>query len=102
MLTLYSRYRTQDTSFLNTLKLLQELLTERLNSDYTKIWVQGHSSGKTKLTFTVFQPNGNYILRFIEIGGFRLFRSDGDIENEIKLMEDLINRLRKNPLQDVI
>lgn len=111
METIYSRYRTGSPSFVGTLSLLQELLTERLLPGFRRIWVQGSNSGRVTLCFTIFEEGQPYRMEFLTISSFRQYRpipiSDRteDIEryeNEVRLMNEMIDRLRTGPLAGVI
>ncbi len=97
----YTRYITRDCSFGNTLSLLQDLLNERLNSDFTKIWVQGSNSGKVRICFTLFNKAG-YEMRFLELKNFRKFKSDAEnIDEQINHIEGFITSLSTDILSDV-
>lgn len=104
MFQIYSRYRSESDSFINSVKLLQELLMERLSPEYSKIWIQGYASDKVQLSFTAFKSGGGakYTVRNAQVTSFRLFRHNGDIQEEIKLMEKLINKLRVDVLEGII
>ena len=92
METIYERYRRRGTSFEMTLSLLQDLLNERLRPEFRRIWVQGSNSGRSRLCFTIF-TNSGYDMIFVEVGSLRQFRSDGNPNEEIQLIEDLITRV---------
>lgn len=96
--TTYERYRRMGTSFESTVRLIQDLLSTRLSNDYNRIWVQGSTS---RLMFTIFDRNG-YTMRFLNTGGLRQFRHDGDLNDEIVIMERFIEQLRQGILSDFI
>ena len=98
----YSYYTRRGTSIETTLMLLQDLLVERLSPDYRRIWVQASNSGRTGFCFTIFPNRGEYIMRFLDAGSFRQFRTDGDLNEEIILMERFIETLRTGILSGVI
>jgi len=98
----YARFSRRETSFENTLALLQELLNERLAPDYRRIWVQASNSGRTRFCFTIFPNNGQYIMRFLEVGSFRQFRHNGDLDSEIELIDNFISFLSENTLNNFI
>lgn len=98
----YSRYARRGTSFETTLGLLQELLNERLSSDWRRIWVQGSNSGRTRFCFTLFPVRGEYTMRFLDTGSFRQFRTDGNLEEEMTIIERFITTLSEGTLNDVI
>lgn len=102
MEAIYTRFSRRETSFENTLVLLQELLNERLLPDYRKIWVQASNSGRTRFCFTIFPNTGQYTMRFLEIGSFRQFRSDGNLEEETQIIENFISTLSNDILSGVI
>jgi hypothetical protein len=97
----YSYYTRRGTSIETTLMLLQDLLVERLSPDYRRIWVQSSNSGRTRFCFTIFS-NTDYTMRFLDAGSFRQFRTDGDLNEEIILMERFIETLRTGILSGVI
>ena len=74
------RYYRGESSFEITLRLLQELLNERLVNSYTKIRVFGSNS------------------KLVRLG----FRQDLPIESESKLIEDIISNLSRGCLSGVI
>lgn len=102
MEAIYSYYTRRSTSFETTLALLQELLNERLSLDYKRIWVQGSNSGRTRFCFTIFPTRGEYTMRFLDAGSFRQFRTDGNLDEEIELIERFIDVLSDDILNDVI
>lgn len=102
MEAIYARFSRRETSFENTLSLLQELMNARLNPNFKRIWVQASNSGKTRFCFTIFPVNGQYNMEFLEMGSFRHFRTDGNIDEEIQLIENFINRLSEGLLNGVI
>ena len=102
MEAIYSYYTRRGTSFETTLGLLQELLGERLSPNYRRIWVQGSNSGRTKFCFTIFPNRGEYTMRFLDAGSFRQFRTDGNLDEEIELIERFIDSLSEGILNDVI
>ena len=101
MESIYSYYTRRETSIETTLMLLQDLLMERLTPDYRKIWVHASNSGRTRFCFTIFNHH-NYTMRFLDAGSFRQFRTDGDLNEEIILMERFIETLRTGILSGVI
>lgn len=102
METIYSRYRTGNPSFGSTLSLLEELLTSRLSDGYRRIWVQGYNAGRASLIFTIFENGRPYRMEFATMSGFRQFRPTGELETEVRLIEELIERLRSGPLNGII
>ena len=102
METIYSYYTRRGTSFETTLALLQELLNERLSNDYRRIWVQGSNSGRTRFCFTIFPNRGEYTMRFLETGSFRQFRTDGNLEEEMSIIERFITSLSEGILNEII
>lgn len=107
----YERYRFGNSSFDMTLQLLEELLNERMISDYRKIVVNGSSRSKS-FCFTVFftkdrfNPIGKfyygYTIRTQEVKNFRNWRPDGDMSFEIVQIENLIELFRNNCLSGII
>lgn len=100
---IYSRYTTGNPSFEGTLRLIHDLIESRLAPGIRRVWVQGSNSGRTNLVFTIFEDGRDYRMEFLTINGFRQFRpSAEDRENEIRLMNEFIERLRKTTLNGVI
>lgn len=111
METIYSRYRTGSPSFERTLSLMQDLLVARLLPGFRRIWVQGSNAGGASLIFTIFEDGRDYRMEFLTIKNFRQYRpvpvSDRpeDIvrfENEVRLMNEIVDRLSTGPLAGVI
>lgn len=102
MEAIYTRFSRRETSFENTLALLQELMNERLSPGWRRIWVQASNSGRTRFCFTIFPERGEYTMRFFESGSFRQFRADGDLNSEIELIENFIDSLSISTLQGII
>jgi hypothetical protein len=102
MESIYSYYTRRNTSIETTLMLLQDLLMERLSPDYRKIWVQASNSGRTKFCFTIFPNRGQYTMRFLDAGSFRQFRTDGNLDEEIELIERFITSLSEDILNGII
>jgi hypothetical protein len=102
MEVIYSYYTRRETSIETTLMLLQDLLMERLTPDYRKIWVQASNSGRTRFCFTIFPNRGEYIMRFLDAGSFRQFRTDGNLDEEMEIIERFIDTLSNGVLNDVI
>lgn len=98
----YSYYTRRTTSFETTLALLQELLNERLSPDWRRIWVQGSNSGRTRFCFTIFPNRGEYTMRFLDVGSFRQFRTDGNLDEEMELIERFITSLSEGTLNSII
>ena len=95
-------------TFLNTLDRLSRMINSRLRPGVSKVWVQGVSASNARFVFTCFfdDPsvtplNCGYTMRFIDVRNFRHYRSDGDAENEERLLENYITQFRK-VLDDVI
>ena len=97
----YSYYTRRETSIETTLMLLQDLLMERLTPDYRKIWVQASNSGRTRFCFTIFS-NTDYTMRFLDAGSFRQFRTDGNLDEEMEIIERFIDTLSEGILNGVI
>ena len=102
MEAIYSYHARRGTSFETTLGLLQELLNERLSPTYRRIWVQGSNSGRTKFCFTIFPNRGEYTMRFLDAGSFRQFRTDGNLDEEMEIIERFIDTLSEGILNDII
>jgi len=101
MEAIYSYYTRRETSIETTLMLLQDLLMERLTPDYRKIWVHASNSGRTRFCFTIFNHH-DYTMRFLDAGSFRQFRTDGNLDEEIQLIERFITSLSEGTLNGVI
>lgn len=77
------------TNFERTLSVLQNLLSERLSDEYHRIWVDGciSRSSDVKLVFTIFpRDNSTYSMEFIQVRNFRQFRPDGNLDEEMSIM----------------
>jgi hypothetical protein len=99
---IYSYHARRGTSFETTLMLLQDLLMERLSPEWRRIWVQASNSGRTKFCFTIFPSRGEYTMRFLDVGSFRQFRTDGNLDEEMEIIERFIDSLSEGILNDVI
>ena len=99
MESIYLRYSRRESSFGNTLSLIQDLLSERLRPEFRRIWVHGSNSGRTRLCFTIFHDSG-YDMRFYESGSLRQFRGDGNLEEESTIVESLISTLSSSVLSE--
>lgn len=103
--TIYESYRNDRTSFENTLRLIQDLITERLNPEYNKVWFQASNAGRVRFCITVFTDNGTerYRLFFQNCTNFRNWR--GNVENigpEVVNIENIIESLRTGVLSGII
>ena len=94
------------TSFENTLRLIQDLLNERLSLNCRKIRVQGSNSGKVRICITTFPTvltRYPYQMFFQDYPTFRHFRPDAEsIGPEIANIENIIERLRSGVLSGII
>ena len=99
---IYSRYRTGSPSFGLTLRVMEDLISARLMPEFRRVWVQGSNSGKVNLIFTIFENGKSYRMEFETFKNFRNYKPEGELETEIRLMEELINRLRDGVLTWVI
>ena len=102
METIYTRFSRRETSFENTLLLLQELMNERLLPGYRRIWVQASNAGRTRFCFTIFPETGQYTMRFYDSGSFRQFRTDSNLDSEIELIESFITLMSSTTLNEII
>lgn len=110
--SIYTRFASCQTSFETTLSLLESLLSERLNSDYRSIRVQGSNSGRINICFTLFYNTNrlnersgfyeSYRIRFQEVRNFRNFRPDGELGREVVQIENLIESFRTGCLSGII
>ena len=98
---IYTLWSRRESSFGNTLGLIQDLLSERLRPEFRRIWVHGCNSGRTRICFTIFTDSG-YVMRFYEAGSLRQFRGDGNIEEESQLINSLISTLQRTVLSDYL
>jgi hypothetical protein len=75
-------------SFSTTLIRLRDMINSRLRPDIDRVWVQGVNAGNARLIFTIFyNDNRHYTMRFMDVKNFRHYRSDGDLDNELRLLE---------------
>ena len=89
-------------SFSITLSRLRDMINSRLRPEVDKIWVQGVNSSNARLVFTIFyNDTRQYTMRFIDVRNFRHYRSDGDPDNELRLLENYMVQFVK-VLGDVI
>ena len=63
---IYSHWSRRESSFGNTLGLIQDLLSERLRPEFRRIWVHGSNSGRARICFTIFTDSG-YVMRILRI-----------------------------------
>ena len=103
--TFYDLYRNDTVSFENTLRLIEDLISERLLPGYDKVWVQASNSGRIRFCITVFPGVGTnrYRLLFQDYTNFRNWR--GNVENigpEIVNIENIIESLRSGVLSGII
>lgn len=79
------------TNFEQTLELIQRNLNNRLLPNYNEIWVQGHNKPNcTNLLFTIFDKYG-YTIRTIDVRNFRQFRINGNLEEELSIIDRHVN-----------
>ena len=75
-------------SFSTTLIRLRDMINSRLRPDIDKVWVQGVNAGNARLVFTIFyNDNRQYLMRFMDVKNFRHYRSDGDPDNGLRLLD---------------
>lgn len=101
MESIYSLWSRRESSFGNTLGLIQDLLSERLRPEFRRIWVHGSNSGRTRICFTIFTDSG-YVMRFYESGSLRQFRGDGNLEEECRLIDNFISTVSNSVLSEFI
>jgi hypothetical protein len=99
-------------SFETTLRLLQDLISERLSPEFRNIRVEASNSGRVNFGFTIFYITSRlnerggfyqgYELRFQEVKNFRNFRPDGELGHEVAQIENLIETFRNGCLSGVI
>jgi len=89
-------------SFSITLNRLRDMINSRLRPGIDKVWVQGVSASNARLVFTIFfsDPtqtplNCGYVMRFTNVKNFRHYRSDGDPDNEFRLLEVYMDQFMK-------
>jgi hypothetical protein len=109
---IYYRYQNHTMSFETTLRLLQSLLSERLNPEYRSIRVEASNAGRVNFCFILFYTANrlnerggfyeSYVMRFQEVRNFRNFRPDGELGHEVAQIENLIETLRNGCLSGVI
>lgn len=108
---IYSRFTGRSTSFDTTLRLLQDLLSERLSPEYRSIRVDASNSGRVNFSFTLFytrdrlNDGGFYLgygIKFQEVKSFRNFRTDGELGYEVAEIENLIETFRNGCLSGII
>jgi hypothetical protein len=103
--TIYESYRNDRVSFENTLRLIGDLIQERLNPEYRRVWVQASNAGRVRFFITVFSNRGSerYRLFFQDYANFRNWR--GSVENigpEVANIENIIESLRTGVLSGII
>jgi len=109
---IYSRFTGRSTSFETTLRLLQDLLSERLSPEYRYIRVDASNAGRINFCFTLFYTRDrlnerggfyqSYEIRSQEVRNFRNFRPDGELGHEVAQIENLIQTLRNGCLSGII
>jgi hypothetical protein len=70
------------------LRVIQEQINERLVTGHRRVWVQGSNRiGYVNLIFTIFpEGHGQYEMKFMEIRNFRNYRPDGNLEEEMSII----------------
>ena len=96
---IYSHWSRRESSFGNTLGLIQDLLSERLRPEFRRIWVHGSNSGRARICFTIFTDSG-YVMRFYESGSLRQFRGDSNLEEECRLIDTFISTVSESVLRE--
>ena len=108
---IYYQYAGRSTSLETTLRLLQDLLSERLSPEYRSIRVDASNSGRVKISFTLFYTRDRlndggfyqgYVIKFQEVKNFRNFRTDGELGYEVAEIENLIEIFRNDCLSGII
>ncbi len=86
------------TPFETTLSLIEERLSNRLNSDYRRLWVQGNQRPSlTTLILTHFNQSNDYGMTFVTFKNFRNYRiakaglSPEEIESHYTLENSIID-----------
>jgi hypothetical protein len=78
------------------------MVNSRLQPGINKVWIQGYNAGNARLVFTIFyNDNRQYTIRFMDVKNFRHFRTDGDLDNEMRLLEEYVEQFTK-VLGDII
>ena len=90
-------------SFILTMERIGTIVNSRLRPGVSKVWVQAVNGSVARFVFTCFFENHSrgYEMRFIDVKNFRHFRPDGDMENEMRLLEGYVTQF-KRVLDDVI
>lgn len=99
MESIYLNWSRRESNFGNTLGLIQDLLTERLRPEFRRIWIHGSNSGRSRLCFTIF-TNSGYVMRFLEVGSLRQFRTDGNFTEECRLIDSFVENLCNSTLSE--
>jgi len=95
---IYRRYQRRSQSIETTLSLIEDILQERLNDSWRRIWVQASNSGRCRFCIIVFpQGHGRYDMLFhdMNIRQWRPTNSDTELRDEIVNIEKIIEELRR-------
>ena len=101
METIYRRYNIGSPSFIDTLDLIEDLITARMLPNIRRINVSGCNSGRPRLVFTIFEDGRQYRMVFLD-ANIRQFRPGENLNEEIVLMETFMETLRTGVLHDII
>jgi hypothetical protein len=108
------RYRDNSTnsSFDLTLRVIEDVLNQRLSPDYRRIRVQGSNSGLVRFCFTIFLTRDSYnergrfwygyVLRSQDMKNIRNWRPDGEMGSEIANIENIVESFRRGCLSDIL
>lgn len=90
-------------SFSLTMDRLRIIVNSRLRPGVSKVWVQAVNGSVARFVFTCFfeDHSRGYEMRFIDVKNFRHFRPDGDLENEMRLLEGYVTQFTR-VLDDII
>jgi hypothetical protein len=102
---IYRRYQRRSQSIETTLSLIEDILQERLNDSWRRIWVQASNSGRCRFCIIVFpQGHGRYDMLFhdMNIRQWRPTNSDNELRDEIVNIEKIIEELRRRILSNII
>lgn len=103
-LEICTRYRGNRTSTSTTLAIMQDVLRERLNGlGYRTIWLQAYITGRSRFLITLFpSDHSRYRMYSYEMANFRNFRTDGNIEDESRRIDTMMDILMRGCLNEVI
>lgn len=71
--------------------------SNRLNTHFSKIWVQGHqNSNNVRLVFTIFKHDSTYFFEFLDLKNIRIPKNSNTEEEANIILMDFISRVESS------